>query len=59
MQSAIYMQSEQSFGFIIVPKQLNIKQDGREGGLLFPFPSKLFFSIPSSNPTIPACVAQI
>ena len=37
-------------------------QEGRErgrGGGLIPFPSKLFFSNPSSNPTIPACVAQI
>jgi len=33
--------------------------DGHEGGVLIPFPSKLFFSNPSSNPTIPACVAQI
>ena len=29
------------------------------GGVLIPFPRKLFFSNPSSNPTIPACVAQI
>ena len=33
--------------------------EGREGGVLIPFPRKLFFSNPSSNPTIPACVAQI
>ena len=32
--------------------------EGREGGVLIPFPRKLFFSNPSSNPTIPACVAQ-
>ena len=34
-------------------------QGGREGGALIPFPRKSFFSNPSSNPTIPACVAQI
>ena len=34
-------------------------KEGHEGGVLIPFPSKLFFSNPSSNPTIPACVAQI
>ena len=41
-------------------------QEGRERGgggggrgELIPFPRKLFFSNPSSNPTIPACVAQI
>ena len=28
-------------------------------GVLIPFPRKLFFSNPSSNPTTPACVAQI
>ena len=33
--------------------------EGREGGVLIPFPRKLFFPNPSSNPTIPACVAQI
>ena len=33
--------------------------EGREGGVLIPFPRKLLFSNPSSNPTIPACVAQI
>ena len=33
--------------------------EGREGGVLIPFPRKLFFSNPSSNPTIPACLAQI
>ena len=33
--------------------------EGREGGVLIPFPRKLFFSNPSSNPTIPACVTQI
>ena len=33
--------------------------EGREGGVLIPFLRKLFFSNPSSNPTIPACVAQI
>ena len=27
--------------------------------VLIPFPRKLFFSNPNSNPTIPACVAQI
>ena len=32
---------------------------GGGGGELIPFPRKLFFSNPSSNPTIPACVAQI
>ena len=30
-----------------------------KGGILIPFPRKLFFSNPSSNPTIPAYVAQI
>ena len=35
------------------------KVEGHEGGLLIPFPSKLFFSNPSSNPTVSACVAQI
>ena len=38
-------------------------QEGREGGEggggLIPFPRKLFFSNPSSNPTISARVAQI
>ena len=29
------------------------------GGVLISFPSKLFFSNPNSNPTIPACVTQI
>ena len=33
--------------------------EGREEGVLIPFPRKLFFSNPSSNPTIPACFAQI
>ena len=28
-------------------------------GVLIPFPRKLFFSNPSSNPTIPVCVPQI
>ena len=28
-------------------------------GVLIPFPKKLFFSNPSSNPTIPTCVAKI
>ena len=34
-------------------------KEGREGGVLIPFPRKLLFSNPSSNPSIPACVAQI
>ena len=33
--------------------------EGCEGGVLIPFRRKLFFSNTSSNPTIPACVAQI
>ena len=33
--------------------------EGHERGLPIPFPSKLFFSNPSSNPTIPACFAHI
>ena len=33
--------------------------EGREEGVLIPLPGKLFFSNPSSNHTIPACVAQI
>ena len=37
----------------------NANYEGHEGGFLIPFPSKLFFSNPSPNPTIPACVAQI
>ena len=34
-------------------------EGGGGGGVLIPFSSKLFFSNPSSNPTIPAGVAQI
>ena len=30
-----------------------------KGGVLSPFPRNMFFSNPSSNPRIPACVAQI
>ena len=36
-----------------------MKEGGGGGRLLIPFPSKLFSSNPSSNPTIPACVPQI
>ena len=37
---------------------LTCLMEGREGGVLIPFPRKLSFSNPSSNPTIPTCVAQ-
>ena len=36
-----------------------VVKEGAGGGFLIPFPRKLFFGSPSSNPTIPACVAQI
>ena len=43
-------------------KSLRLGGSWRGGGggrVLIPFPRKLFFSNPSSNSTIPACVAQI